>query len=107
VALTGDEAENLRAHSEAICADYLNAVRLPGESLSLTVELFGPEDQVTHLSARDIERAGHGLRIGVRIGDSRPTFIETADLEELPDEVVLDVVAAVLKSARKRAARRR
>lgn len=101
----GDEAENLRAHSEAICADYLNTVKLPGESLSLTVELIGPEDQRSHLSARDIERAGHGLRIGVKIGDVE-SFAETT-AAGAPDEVVLEMVAAVLERARKRAAPRR
>jgi hypothetical protein len=71
----GDEAESLRAHSEAICADYLNAVKLPGECPSLTVELIGPKNR-GHVSARDIERAGHGLRIGVKIGDVA-VFAET------------------------------
>lgn len=107
----GDEAESLRAHSEAICADYLNAVKLPGECLSLTVELIGPKNR-GHVSAHDIERAGHGLRIGVKIGDvavfaeTTAVFAETTGAGA-PDEVVLEMVAAALERARKRAAPRR
>jgi hypothetical protein len=97
---TGDGPLSRRAHYVRICAEYLDAVKRPGESLGLTVEMVSPEVR-GRVSERDIERAGLGWRVGVRIGDVGVTEI-TGD--GAPDEVILGMLAFVLDKARVQAA---